>query len=121
MTIPDPFPIPIFKEETQNNLKKGCCTNEDCPYMVRTLSTILCTYVQKPTIKDCKIPSQAIADKYTFTMFMVINFMLCMYYYFLIFTAYLDDLYLYAVFIDPAAGQVAFRYSSVTSNCACAE
>lgn len=94
VTIPDPFPIPIFKEETQNNLERGCYTNEDRLYMVRTLSTMLCTYVQKPTIKDCEIPSQAIADKYPFTMSMVINFMLCMYYYFLIFTAYLEDLYL---------------------------
>uniref|UniRef100_A0A1X7SLK8 Uncharacterized protein n=1 Tax=Amphimedon queenslandica TaxID=400682 RepID=A0A1X7SLK8_AMPQE len=64
--VPDPFPIPQFCDETQKNLDIGKFTEQDKNYMVRTLATMLCTFVTRPKTADCEIPAKALVAKYPF-------------------------------------------------------
>ena len=49
--IPDPFPIPTFRERTEANLSQRKLADDDRKYMVRVLGTLLCTFVQE--LQDC--------------------------------------------------------------------
>jgi len=53
--VPDPFPIPSFRQSTEAHLKWGGIIDSDRKYMVQTLATILMTYNTRPTLKDCQV------------------------------------------------------------------
>lgn len=63
---PEPFPIPMFKEEVEKSLSKKKPCNEDRKYMVRVLATVLLTYVQKPSMRHCEIVAKALLRKFPF-------------------------------------------------------
>ena len=64
--MPWPFPIPTFRLATETNLERKVLTDKDRKYIVRTLSTILMTYVQKPTIHDCEIAATSLVERWDF-------------------------------------------------------
>ena len=64
--MPDPFPIPIFREATEANLSNKRVAHDDRKYIVRVLATMLCSYVQKPSMSHCKIVAQSFVQKYRF-------------------------------------------------------
>lgn len=63
---PDPFPIPRFRADTEQNLAQRKLADDDRRYMVRVLATVLCTYVQKPSVHDCEIVSKSLVAKFQF-------------------------------------------------------
>ena len=64
--VPDRFPIPKFRPATDKCLEKKVLTEKDRKYIVRTLSTILMTYVQKPTIHDCDVAATSLVARWSF-------------------------------------------------------
>lgn len=64
--VPEPFPIPVFRESTETNLSNKRLSNDDRKYMVRVLATMLTTYVQRPTMKDCEIVAKSLLCKFGF-------------------------------------------------------
>lgn len=64
--MPNPFPFPTFRKETQSNLDKEIVTDSDRKYMVRTLATMLTAYVQSPSLKQCYGVAKAVHSKYPF-------------------------------------------------------
>ena len=64
--IPDPFPIPTFRARTEANLSQRKLADDDRKYMVRVLGTLLCTYVQRPTMKNCRTVTASLVCKYAF-------------------------------------------------------
>ena len=64
--LPDPFPIPKFRESTERNLQKKLKTKDDRRYMVRILATVLCTHIQKPSTRDCEVVGKSLVAKYPF-------------------------------------------------------
>ena len=64
--MPVDFPIPVFRPSTEDNLSKKRLADDDRKYIVRVLATILTTYTQRPRMKDCEIPAQALVRKYSF-------------------------------------------------------
>lgn len=64
--IPDPFPIPTFRNITEENLSKHVIPDGDRIYMVQTLATILMTYKTKPSLTDCLNVSKALHAKFRF-------------------------------------------------------
>lgn len=65
-TTPNPFPIPMFRVDTQANLKDKKLGDDDRKYIVRVLATVLCTYVQRPSMRDCEIVAKSLVAKYSF-------------------------------------------------------
>ena len=63
---PHPFPIPTFRPSTAESLLKKVLTDADRKYMVRTLSTILMTYVTRPGMEDCNIVAKALVHEWKF-------------------------------------------------------
>jgi len=49
--LPDPFPVPTFKEDTEESLQHKKLTDNDRKYMVRVLATVLQTHIQRPSMK----------------------------------------------------------------------
>lgn len=66
LQVPNPFPIPVFREITEKNIAKKRLAGDDRKYMVRVLATMLNTYVQKPTMKHCGIVAESLVMKYSF-------------------------------------------------------
>lgn len=64
--VPNPFPIPAFREATEKNLADGRVPPDDRKYIVRTLATMLLTYIQRPSMNDCGIVAQSLLCKYSF-------------------------------------------------------
>ena len=64
--MPKHFPIPDFRISTENNFKDGILTDSDRKYVVQTMSTILMTYISKPSLRDCEIVAKALIDKFGF-------------------------------------------------------
>lgn len=62
----DTFEIPIFRKATEENLKKRILTDTDRKYMVQTLSTVLMTRVERPTLTECLQVSKALHTKFKF-------------------------------------------------------
>ena len=62
----DPFPIPTFRERTEVNLSQRKLADDDRKYIVRVLITLLCTYVQRPTMKNCRAVAASLVLKYAF-------------------------------------------------------
>ena len=65
-TTPNPFPIPMFRVDTEANLKDKKLGDDDRKYIVRVLATVLCTYVQRPSMRDCEIVAKSLVAKYSF-------------------------------------------------------
>ena len=64
--IPDPFPIPEFRDVTQSHLEKRTFDSSDRTYIVRVLATVLLTYVKRPSMKDCEKVAKSLLLKYAF-------------------------------------------------------
>ena len=64
--LPDPFPIPLFRKSTIDSLEQKKYTTDDRKYMVRVLSTMILTHVQRATMNDCAQVSKALTRKYPF-------------------------------------------------------
>ena len=64
--IPDPFPIPTFRERTEANLSQRKLADDDRKYMVRVLGTLLCTFVQRTTMKNCRTVAASLVRKQAF-------------------------------------------------------
>uniref|UniRef100_A0A1X7V755 Uncharacterized protein n=1 Tax=Amphimedon queenslandica TaxID=400682 RepID=A0A1X7V755_AMPQE len=58
------FEIPIFRHETQKNLKFEILTERDRRYIIRTLATMLLSTVPHPSMSDCAIPAKALIQSY---------------------------------------------------------
>lgn len=63
---PDPFPVPMFKQDVEESLAEKKFTDDDRKYMCRVLGTVLQTYVQRPSIKHCEIVAKALVRKFPF-------------------------------------------------------
>ncbi len=46
-TLPEPFPIPLFRKMTMDALAQKRYTTDDRKYMIRVLSTMILTHVEK--------------------------------------------------------------------------
>lgn len=64
--MPNPFPISMFRGSTEDNLANKRLGEDDRKYMVRVLATMLCTYVQHPTMKNCAVVAESLLRKYSF-------------------------------------------------------
>ena len=64
--MPVPFEIPTFRKDTEKNLKNKIRTESDRKYIVRTLSTMLMTYVQRPSIDDADVPARYLVKRWPF-------------------------------------------------------
>ncbi len=64
--LPVPFPIPMFRHSTEENLTKHRLLSEDRKYMVQVLATVLMTYVQKPSKYQCSLVAKSLLQKLTF-------------------------------------------------------
>ena len=58
--------MPIFRHETQKNLRAEILTEQDRRYIVRTLATMLLASIPCPTMSDCAIPAKTIVQTYPF-------------------------------------------------------
>ena len=56
----------MFRVETEARLKKKSCTEQDRRYVVQTLTTVMMTHVQKPSLNDCQVVSAALHKKFKF-------------------------------------------------------
>ena len=65
-TLPKPFPIPKIRVNTEANLKEHVLKDTDRKHMVQTLATILMTYVQRPSLKQCGVVAKSLVDLYNF-------------------------------------------------------
>ncbi len=64
--LPDPFPLPRFRHETDENLKKKILYDTDRKHCVQTVATVLMQYVPKPSLKHCGIVAKEIIKCYPF-------------------------------------------------------
>ena len=64
--VPDPFPIPKFRISTDTNFEKKILTDTDRKYVVQTLTTMLMTHIQKPSLHDCSIVAKSLIRKHQF-------------------------------------------------------
>lgn len=64
--LPNPYPVPIFRSSTEVNLGKDILIDPDRKYMVQTLATMLMSYVQRPSLKDCLVVAKALHAKFKF-------------------------------------------------------
>lgn len=64
--VPDPFPIPIFRKSTEANFRAKKLADDDRKYVVRTLATMLCTYVQSPSTADCELVARSLVATHPF-------------------------------------------------------
>ena len=64
--LPDPFPIPHFRDHTQKKLENKQFDSDDRKYMVRVLATMLLAHVSRPTMKECEHVARALVQKYPF-------------------------------------------------------
>ena len=64
--LPEPFPIPLFRKVTMDALAQKRYTTDDRKYMIRVLSTMILTHIEKATMSDCANVSKALTLKYPF-------------------------------------------------------
>lgn len=64
--LPSPFPVPTFRSSTEANLESEVLTEPDRKYIVQTLATMLMSYVQRPSLKQCLVVSRALHGKFGF-------------------------------------------------------
>ena len=63
--LPDPFPIPLFQKSSMDALEQKY-TTDDRKYMIRVVSTMMLTYVQRATMNDCACVCKPLTRKYPF-------------------------------------------------------
>ena len=56
----------MFRVDTEDNLKGKRLGDDDRKYIIRVLATVLCTYVQRPSMRDCEVVAKSLVAKYTF-------------------------------------------------------
>ena len=66
LQVPDPFPIPMFRRTTEQNLSRRRLGEDDRKYMVRTLATMLTAHVQDPSTEDCLVVAKSLVRKFSF-------------------------------------------------------
>ncbi len=64
--IPNPFPVPMFRETTEDNLSKCKVGEDDRKYMVRVLATLRSIYVRHPSMRDCGVVAESLLRKFSF-------------------------------------------------------
>lgn len=64
--VPDPFPIPTFRKSTEANFGAKKLADDDRKYVVQTLATMLCTYVQSPSTMDCELVARSLVATHPF-------------------------------------------------------
>lgn len=64
--LPDPFPIPQFRPNTEKDFKEKILTDTDRKYVVQTLATMLMTYLPRPSLHHCSTVAKALIRKYNF-------------------------------------------------------
>lgn len=64
--LPDPFPVPMLKEEVEKSLTEKKLCADDRKYIVRVLATVLLTHVQKPSKRHCEVVAKALVRKFPF-------------------------------------------------------
>ena len=52
-SVPQPFPIPKFRPNTEENLQNKILKDTDRKYIVQSLATQLMTHVQQPSLREC--------------------------------------------------------------------
>ena len=62
---PNPFPIPVFRVDTQTNLKDKKLGDDDRKYIICVLAIMLCTYVQRPSMRDCEVVAKSLVARYS--------------------------------------------------------
>ena len=60
------FSVLTFRGTTEANLRNKSITDKDRKYIVRTLATILMSYVPLPKLSHCAIVAKALVAKYPF-------------------------------------------------------
>ena len=63
--VPDPFPVPMLKEDVEKSQVRKNCAG-DRKYIVHVLATILLTHVQKPSMRQCEVVAKALVRKFPF-------------------------------------------------------
>lgn len=64
---PDPFPVPMFKEDVEEALAKRKLSDDNRKYMCRVLATVLQTHVQRPSsVSNCEVVGKALVRKFPF-------------------------------------------------------
>lgn len=64
--LPEPFPIPLFRKSTEDNLAKKLLLDGDRKYIVQTLATVLMTHKQRPSLSDCGAVAKSLVKKFSF-------------------------------------------------------
>ena len=64
--VPDPFPVPMLKEDVEKSLSQKKLCADDRKYIVRVLATVLLTHVQKPSMRQCEVVAKALVRKFPF-------------------------------------------------------
>ena len=66
LSLPTPFPTPRFRACTEENFSNKVLTDSDRKYVVRTLATVLMTYVSKPSLKQCRVVAKRVIEEHEF-------------------------------------------------------
>ena len=64
--LPNPFPVPKFRHNTEKLFEDKILTDSDRKYVVQTMATVMMTYTQKPSLYQCSIVAKALISKYSF-------------------------------------------------------
>lgn len=56
----------MFKQDVEDSLAEKKLTDDDHKYMCRVLATVLQTYVQRPSLKQCENVAKALIRKFPF-------------------------------------------------------
>lgn len=65
----------MFRKSTEKHLADKRMGEDDRKYMVRVLATMLSTYVQRPSMKDCSVVAESLVRKYSFLKESVSSFL----------------------------------------------
>ena len=60
------FRVPTFRSATEKSLQNKTITDKERKYIVRTLATVLMSYVDHPRMSDCAIVTKALIAKFPF-------------------------------------------------------
>ena len=65
-SLPNPFPIPMFRKYTQQNLENKKFTNDDRRHIISVLGHNVVAHMQKASAQDCRDVAEALVMKYPF-------------------------------------------------------
>ena len=60
------FPMPKFRPATEKNLRAKLIVDKDRKYIIRTMATIVMSFIDRPTMADCAVAAKALVTKYPF-------------------------------------------------------